>query len=138
MSESPTNQTPDKTLTIKVNNTEREIKMTYGLLDEIVGQVKDIDQIGNFFIDQDTRNKVLTAVLSDRTASGKITNKINADDVEIELEDVDAVLAWAASHVTSFFIRSLTNLAARVKQFPMEDQQALAPQSTESSTGSKD
>ncbi len=132
--------TPDKILTIIPTGAEpRDIVMSYGLLDTLVSMVGDIDQVSKFFIDQDTRNKVLTAVLSDRAPNGKVTNKITPDDLALELETVDDILSWAAAHVTGFFIRSLTSLAKRVSEMPTGDIQAGVDAALiASSNGSKD
>lgn len=140
MSEQPnTTLTPDKILTFKVGETDREVKMTYGLLDELVNYVKDINEIATFFVDQETRNKVLVSILSDRTPTGKIITKANLEELDVDLEVIDEILAWAASHVTAFFIRSLSNLAKKVQQFPVDQLEGVIQDHrlTELSNGSK-
>lgn len=130
--------TPEKTITFTpVGGEPRDVVMTYGLLNELVSKVADIDQVAKFFVDETTRNDVLTAVLSERSPSGKITTKITPENLAIELETVDEILSWAAGHVTGFFIRSLTNLAKRMDQMPVDQiQQGLEAALTATSSGS--
>ena len=64
---SETSNTPDKILKFEANGEEREVKMTYGLLNELVSMVGDIEEIAKFYVDQNLRNQVLVAVLSQRS-----------------------------------------------------------------------
>lgn len=131
----PTN-TPPKTITVTANGAEREIKMTYGLLNELVSMVGDIEEIAKFYVDETLRNKALVSVLSERSNTGKITAKADMEEIDIEIEDIDQLLSWVAAHVTGFFIRSLTNLADKMKDFPTEHLTLQALESTPQSPGS--
>lgn len=138
MSEQPNTATPDKVITFTADGEEREVKMTYGLLNELVNLIKEIEEVSKFFVDEKIRNAVLAAVLAQRAPNGKVTSKVNVDDIELELEAIDEILAWASAHVTGFFIRSLTNLAKRVNALPTEDIQAgLEAALTASSSGTR-
>lgn len=120
-----TNTTPEKTITFTpIEGEEREIVMSYGLLDKLVSKVGDIDQVSRFFTDQEVRNAVLTEVISERSPTGKMTKKITPEDLALELETIDELLSWSAAHVTAFFIRSLTSLAKRINDLPQEDLKA--------------
>lgn len=121
------NKIADPTITVSIAGQDKEILMSWGLLDELTKLVKDLDQLGQFFSDPEMRDGVLSAVLSERTKQGKITKKLGVLDVELDdqLEAVDEILSWAASHVTAFFIRSLTKLSERVSKLPQDKIEAL-------------
>lgn len=101
-------QKPAPTLTITVDGEEREIKMTYGLQDKLISLVRDTNEIGNIFVDPEVRNNILAEMLATRGRGGKIEGvRKDAEDYEISLEDIDALLSWATDVVTDFFIRAL-------------------------------
>ena len=132
----PTSTTPNKTITVTLNGVEREVKMSYGLLNELISMVSDIEEIAKFYVDETLRNKALVAVLSERTPAGKITAAVQMDETDIDIEDIDKLLSWVAAHVTGFFIRSLTNLADKMKDFPTDHLVLQGQESTQRSTGS--
>lgn len=112
MSELPPVPTPEKTLKYKLAGEEREAVMTYGLLNELVSLVRDLQEVADFYTSPDLRNKSILSVVAERTKTGKVLTKTeNVDDLDIEIEDVDAILAWVTTHVTAFFIRSMNRLS---------------------------
>lgn len=106
---------PAATLTVTVDGEEREIKMTYGLQDKLITLVRDTSEIGNIFIDPEVRNNVLAELLAKRGKGGKIEGeRKDAEDYEISLEDIDALLSWATDIVTHFFIKALVILERKL------------------------
>lgn len=114
------NKVAEPTITLKIGGEDQEFLMSWGLLDELTQMVKDLDQLGEFFSNPEMRTKVLSAVLSLRTKTGKITERRDVLDVDLDdqLEAIDEILSWAAAHVTGFFIRSLSKLSERVERIP--------------------
>lgn len=101
-------QKPATTLTVTVDGQERELKMTYGLQDKLISLVRDTNEIANIFVEPEVRNNILAELLAERTAGGRIVGeRKEADEYEISLEDIDALLSWATDVVTSFFVRAL-------------------------------
>lgn len=134
--------TPDKILTIEVNGAKRDIKMTYGLLNELLRAVPNIDNVASVFADPEARTTVLKAVLAERSSTGRVTTEVDPEDVNIEIETVDDILSWAAAHVTSFFMRSLINLTKQVNRLPAQELEAVVTEvvdgaSTSTSNGSE-
>ena len=115
---------PEKTLTLKVDDAEREVFMSYGLQDQLLRLVKDTNEIGTLFIDAEVRNAVIEQVLAERTKTGKITTKKAFDEYDIEIEEVDKILSWVADHITHFFIKVLSNLGRRLDQSETNDSQS--------------
>lgn len=109
------NTKPAKTLTVTVDEQERELILTYGLQDQILRLVKDTNEIGNIFVDPDIRNALIEQVLAERTKSGKIILKKPYDEYDIEIEEVERILDWVVTIVTSFFTRVLANLDQRLQ-----------------------
>lgn len=114
MSDTPKNK-PDKILTVTVDGAEREIKLSYGLQDQILRLVKDTNEVGNIYVDADIRNAVIEQVLADRSNTGKIVLKKNFDDYDIETEEVEKILDWVVTIVTSFFSRVLASLEQKIQ-----------------------
>ena len=106
---------PAATLTVTVDGEEREIKMTYGLQDKLITLVRDTSEIGNIFVDPEVRNGVLAELLAKRGRGGKIEgDRKDAEEYEISMEDVDALLSWATDVVTHFFVRALVILERKM------------------------
>lgn len=95
-------------ITIKVGDEDREVFMSFGLLNELSIIVADPSRIGTMIIDPELRSKVLKACLAVRKKSGKIEKAVeDLDDVDISIEDVEKLIGWAMDHVMGFFLRAL-------------------------------
>lgn len=124
-----------KTIKLIVDGEEREIFMSYGLQNEVLKLIRDTNEIGNAYADTDTRNALIEQVLADRTKSGKITSKKSFDDYEIDIEEVEKLLAWVVDHATAFFIRAIKILDS--KMLPVESNLTIPMASTRLSDGSE-
>jgi hypothetical protein len=100
------------TISVTVNGEAKEVLMSYGLLNQLVRTVGDLEQLGSMSIDPDVRDAILKQVLSERTRGGKITKEADLDDIEISVEDVEALLAWVGEHVLNFFLKALETAKA--------------------------
>lgn len=83
------------------------ITMTYGLLNECVREVGDVDQLAEIHIDQELRNALLVIVLSERDDEGRIEKPVNLHKLELSVAEVQELLDWIGEHVADFFIGSL-------------------------------
>ena len=112
-----------ETFQVKVNGEDREIFMSFGLLNELTTIVGDPGAVAAITMNPEMRNKVLASALAKRKPSGKIEEKVDIDDVEITIKDVESLLDWVAGHVMSFFVRSLRKVAAVNEKYeaPLKD-----------------
>lgn len=93
---------------ITVNGETREVKMTYGLLDQLCRISGDVDAALLLAIDHDLRHAALSAIFAERDKTGKITKEFNAFEFDADPEDVTGLLDWAGAHVLDFFLKAAT------------------------------
>lgn len=106
---------PDK-LSITFEGTSRELFMSYGLLNELTGIVSSPEIVPQISLYKELREEVLGACLAERKPSGKVTKKIDdMDDIDMSIEDVEAVIDWASEAILSFFVRSLGKMAKQAE-----------------------
>ena len=98
--------------TIKVNGKEQDVKMTFGLLNNLCRKVGDIDGAATIMMDQALREGVLIELLSIRDRSGKITEDIDLNTLEIDMDAAFELLDWAQEHVLDFFLKGLERAKA--------------------------
>lgn len=98
------------TLSITLNGEERELFMSFGLLNELTTIVQDPTRIGSVNLDPELRETFLTALFAKRKKSGKIEEAIDFDDLDVSVEDVETAIEWATDHVLSFFVRSFKRI----------------------------
>lgn len=100
--------TPSDRIEIKQNGEDREILMSFGLLNEITTMMGDPAVAASVYFNPDLREKVILSALHERSKTGKITNKIeNLDDVDVSVSDIEELLAWEVEHSIAFFARSM-------------------------------
>ncbi|BCJ91779.1 hypothetical protein IZ6_25140 [Terrihabitans soli] len=114
---------------IKVNSKDREILMSYGLLNALTSLCQDPTEASMIQLDPELRNKVLAATLAERKPSGKVTKEFDAEDIDAELEKIEDLLAWVQDHLIAFFLRSTQRTLANQKKYE-KDFRELAPQSS--------
>lgn len=121
-------------LSIIVNGEEREIFMSFGLLNHLCNVVGTIENVPLISIDVELRNTILPLTLAERTKSGKLINKElpEVDDFEITVEDGEKLLEWVTDHAGNFFIKALET-ARRLESNNKDRLQGLM----QSSDGSK-
>jgi len=121
---------PAKELDIVVDGETRTLKMSYGLQDKLLRLVKDTNEVGNIFTDPEIRNPIISELLAERSNTGRVIGQLRQpDEYEIDLEEVDKLLAWAVDTVTSFFIRSLESLNRKLVPIPQQ-----VPETTETAS----
>lgn len=119
----------DDIIQIKVGEQTKEIKMSFGLLNELAKKVGDIDAVPMLNIDPDLREGILTSVLSERDGRGNITEPVNLFQLDMDPEDAILLVEWVGAHILDFFLKSLEKTKTL-----MEDQEerikALMPTSS--------
>lgn len=107
----------EQTITVNVDGEDREILMSFGLLNELTALVADPGFVPRIMTDVDLRESILISALSERSKTGKITKELeDITDVDISMVDFERVLTWVMDHVMSFFIRSTQTIVRVTKQ----------------------
>lgn len=103
-------------ITIKLNGEERELFMSFGLLNELATIVGDPARVPSIPVDADLREAVLMSCFAERKPSGKVIKDVeDYDDLDISIPDVEKTIDWAVEHLMSFFVRSLKKVVAVTK-----------------------
>lgn len=100
------------TFDIVVNGSEKQIKMTFGLLNILCRAVGDVDAAASVNFDSTLRQAFLVEMLSERDSKGKIKQPVDLDTLEIDIEAAGDLIAWAGDHVLDFFLRGLEKTKA--------------------------
>lgn len=92
-------------ISVIVDGQEREVFMSFALLNRLAYLVGNPEQVGIMMLDPVVRETALTELLAERTKGGKVINQKALDEYEVSLEEVEKLLDWAAEHVLNFTIR---------------------------------
>ena len=104
-------------ITVTVDDKEKELFMSFGLLNELATELGDPARVAAIPIDSELREFTLMAILADRKKSGKILKAVeDYDDIDISIEDAEKILDWAMEHTLGFFVRSLQKVTAATKK----------------------
>lgn len=101
---------------VSVDGQPFEIFMSFGLLNAITRHVGIPDNVGLITVSADLKELVLMEMLSERSKSGVVTKQRGFADVEISLEDCEALLEFAADQTLDFFLRALEKASARARK----------------------
>lgn len=97
---------------ITCDGKEREIFMSFALLNRLCFIVRDISNIPLLHLDPMMREAVLEEMLAERTKSGNVTKEVKIEEMEISLEDMESLLDFAGEHVVDFSIRVIEKATA--------------------------
>jgi hypothetical protein len=98
------------TVTVQVNGEDRELFMSFGILNAIAGAIdNNVENVGLVAINPLLRQAVLEALLSPRNDKGKVVpeTKFDPDADRVSIEDVNKVLEWAAESALDFFLSAM-------------------------------
>lgn len=112
-------------ITVTLNGKERELFMSFGLLNNLTRIVDDPTRVPAIRTDSELRDAVLSAALAERKTSGKIEKEVDIDDIDITIDDVERTLDWVMEHVMGFFVRALKKVV-EVTEANKADMEALA------------
>jgi hypothetical protein len=104
------------TYNITVEGKEREIKMTYGLLQKLCGKFTTVGQIQNLDMDFDLQNYMINELLDERDGNGVRLNPGKDYSFALSIEEGEKLTAWVSEHVANFFILRLENQTKSQKQ----------------------
>lgn len=96
----------DRTFSIEVNGKAREVFMSMGLLNELCKLIGDVENIGNVVVDDNLRETVIVALLAERSKTGKVAQRFDIEDLDVDPDQVIALVGWATEWVVDFFMKS--------------------------------
>lgn len=91
---------------IEVNGEKKDIKMSFGLLNELCGMCGDVEDALLFGMNTELREEVLRLMLSSRDEQGRIKENINLNTLEVDPDAINELLDWAGGHVLDFFLKA--------------------------------
>lgn len=109
---------PDRTFDVTVNGETQTIVMSYGLFNEIAKVVPSPEQITDLLIsDPYLRDYVIRRLL---TGNKKVTTDedlVDMFDLDVDLEEIEGLVSWAAEHVLHFFMKSAAKMATTGEKY---------------------
>jgi len=115
-------------ISINVRGQNREVFMSFGLLNELGKVVGSAEYIPHMSLDPHMREEVLKTLLSTRDENGQITEAWNPFRHGLGPDDTIRLLSWASEHVTDFFMKALETAKA-IQDKTMPRLKALMPSS---------
>jgi hypothetical protein len=100
------------TFDIVVNGSEKQVKMTFGMLNILCRAVGDVDSAASVNFDPVLRQVFLVELLSARDVKGKITEPFDLDTADMDIGQAGELIAWAGDHVLDFFLKGLEKTKA--------------------------
>lgn len=98
----------ENTFDIRIGEEDREILMSFGLLNELTKLIGDPGTVAAVAINPELRDEVLRLVLAERKRSGKVIKPLeDVEDIDADYEDIERLLKWVMGHVLGFFVRLL-------------------------------
>lgn len=105
------------TITIQVDGVDRDIFMSFGLVDALSRLVAGSPElIAQIDLNPELRETALICLLAERKKSGKIITEPDLAELDISIDDIERLLAWATESLMAFLVRSVqrvTSLAER-------------------------
>lgn len=98
----PTPQRVSNSMTVTVDGEPREIFMSFNKLNKCAFLVGEVENCQMILSNPQMRGAILPILLAE-----KGSKPVDMDDVEISAEDAQALLEFAAEHVTDFMLGAL-------------------------------
>ena len=114
-------------ITVTINDEEKELKMTFGLLNELSRRMGDVDALPELAVNAELRESVILACVVERDKRGKFKDaEATLYDYDLSMEDSLRLLDWVGEHVADFFLKSMSSTKALIEK--RQDQfQSLMP-----------
>lgn len=101
--------TPRETLDVTIGGVKTELFMSFGLLHEIIPQVRDLVNVGMIGIDSELRGGVLNSIFVERDPKGKKIGEVDIFHLKISTNDVQEIVLWVQEHLLDFFLGAIEN-----------------------------
>lgn len=120
---------PSRTFDLTVGGEKTTLTMSYGLFNEILKVIPNPGQITDLVIsDPFLRDYVVRRMLTGNKRVQKDEDLVDPFDLDIDLDELDDLVAWVAEHVLHFFMKSAEKTAKIGEKY-----QATAEKLTQSS-----
>ncbi|WMC09507.1 hypothetical protein PU634_10305 [Oceanimonas pelagia] len=130
MTDTPKPVLADRHTLTFLDGTEKEVVMTFGLLNLVSGLVRDISSVPFIMMDPELRHQLMIALLSPRDAHGKITDEYNEYLEPVSTAEAQALLTWVSEHLTDFFLKAVRQYRTILETVEQENPGALNSAST--------
>lgn len=121
---------PNSTIVLISGETPLEIFCSFALLNEvikIVGGISGVDNLPNALLDPILQEKILKCLLSKRTKTGRVTEKLeDLGDIDLSVEEIGLLLDWISAHIVDFTLGALEK-AQLLQQRHLERFKKLTP-----------
>jgi hypothetical protein len=126
---------PARTLDIKINGEDTEIKMSFALLQEVMKVIDNPENVTALLIsDFYLRDWVVRRVLTGNKRVKSDDDLIDLFDVEVDDEKLDDLVLWVTDHVLYFFTATAQKTMKLGEKY--QAQVAAITPSAQSQTGS--
>ena len=85
----------------------REIKMSFGLINELAGIVGSIELVHLIGLDAEMTHGLIRSTLAKRDTNGRIIEEPPLFEIDADDPAIQAILEWVGGHITDFFLNSL-------------------------------
>lgn len=89
--------------------------MSFGLLNDLVRIVGDVNRIAAIGLDPDLSEEVIFACLAPRDARGRITDG-SFEPPNLPMQDAEAIMDFVSEHLLDFFMRRLQKTLAAAEK----------------------
>jgi hypothetical protein len=105
---------PDLEITVKLNGTDKTIKMVYGLEMDLRRLLPDpTTAMQLVMMDQFTQDYIVRRCLTDnKKMITDVTELVAEDTIDINSEDVERLMLWALEHTLYFFVKRTSAVGA--------------------------
>lgn len=104
---------PPSRITVEMPDGDRELFMSFGLLNELASLVGGPEAVPNLSFDAQMSQTALFSVLVKRNKRGQPIDFEDEDDPvipgDLSPETAEKILDWVAGHVLDFFVRRFAN-----------------------------
>lgn len=94
----------------------REIKMSYGLLQKLASRFNDLGQVENLSLDSNLQNDLINEVLAERDDHGLPKDPGKDYSLELSISEGEKLMNWISEHIIDFFISRLQAQTEAAKQ----------------------
>jgi hypothetical protein len=109
---------PSRTFDLTVDGEKSTIAMSYGLFSEIMKVVPSPERIKDLIVsDPWLRDYVIRRMLTGNKKVEKDEDLVDPFDMDVDLDELDDLIAWVGDHVLHFFMKSAAKTAASLGKY---------------------
>lgn len=123
-----------ETLDVQFQGEAQQLFMSYGLLTRLSRVMNNADEAINGTLSAELRDQLIVECLRKKGRSGLegVTEDTDIDDIDMPMEDFEAVIDWAVKHVLGFFMRRMKAAGETMEQLAPEMVDQEGSESSES------